>query len=59
MASLARLGPLPPIDATVAPTATSAPKRSAEEQASLEAELDEMHELLGVREPHSLFARHV
>eukprot|EP00966_Prymnesium_polylepis_P025839 595571-Prymnesium_polylepis.1 len=47
------LGPLPPIDAPPTPTPT-APKRSAEEQAALEAELNEMHELLGVKRGEAL-----
>eukprot|EP00966_Prymnesium_polylepis_P167626 3874821-Prymnesium_polylepis.2 len=54
--SLSSLGPLPPIDAPAStpPKAALPPTRSAEEQAALEAELDEMHELLGVKRGDAL-----
>ena len=50
------LGPLPPIGASSfgAAAAPAVPKRSAEEQAALDAELDEMHELLGVKRGEAL-----
>ena len=50
---MSSLGPLPPIDAAPQPAAAP-PKRSAEEQAAIEASLDEVHELLGVKRGEAL-----
>ena len=54
--SLSSLGPLPPIDAPPASTPSKGlpPARTAEEQAALDAELDEMHVLLGVKRGEAL-----
>ena len=59
--SSSSLGPLPPIDAVPPPPHLAAAgaggskaARSAEEQAALEAELDALHEQLGVRRGHAL-----
>jgi probable RNA-binding protein EIF1AD len=53
--TLSSLGPLPPIDAVTLPSAPLAPPRRTEkEQAELEAELDTLHEALGVRRGHAL-----
>ena len=48
------LGPLPPINAGPPPMPVMPPPRPPEEQAALEKELDEMHELLGVKRGHAL-----
>ena len=48
------LGPLPPIDAPTDTRPAVASERSAAEQAALDAELEEMHLLMGVRRGEAL-----
>jgi len=52
--STSLLGPLPPIDAVQPPVPPPPQARSAEEQAAIEAEIDELHEALGVKRGHAL-----